>query len=682
MSSRSCAMPMMMDTDLDSETILYQPPSRVLQGTFGTIPEELWNFGVLLYCDLSSLLRLNWTSQGLRRILNNPYYVQWWQSHAWFLRASGCNCARGVFYLDLHRFPEFVYDAKGIKSLRDMEVALRSVGRSADMYADPLRDVYGLPHVDPNRQPQCFARGLLDCWLPFLLIPMPRMLPCPVEDAHDSTRMPMMWKTTFRLPDESEEEFRQRRFWGAFHSVVDEEGRGYDSEAETVIVAEDDWDGPVTEQQMEAHPVPVDSPPVPPTVTSVWPPHVGPDRPTQPLAPGTWCYDAGFGDVPSVDLVAEWRHRCESEGKDYLDPAYDDNGAHGYAAVRWARRLLYETPVGIQAYPHALCVRREQLCGRAFRQGTDYIEHLYLPARRGASTSTAYEPEEVRLMLHKGLAYFHPIRYENERGDFCNWALSTLAVMQSVQQYLWYDCVNYVIRRIVECAGELAQEVQIDMSPQRLAVRWSELQRACFFNQETWPPVPNTAQRERYQEHNARALDLIFHHSYVDSNRHISRYVESILQGTSIPSTRGYLLSLVPESGRMHAGQRSESSLYRELQDAVRTLVYVTLFATSVGPLTDPLTEKRRYEQMFAWLGCTTSLLMFAPAWQRPLTWTPSVTGTSASSRIPHIVLEHNHRFQELLLFLNRRTLYYHPEPGLYQLWQNRNLEVGRPLTP
>lgn len=657
---------------------------------FGVFPEEMWCFGILLFCDLPSLLRLNWTCTGLRRVLNNPFYVQWWQSHAWFLKASGCGCARGVFYLNLRRFPDFVYDCKGLKTLRDMEVAMRSVGRSMDMYVDPLRDVHGVPWLDPNRRPECFTGGLLHCWLSYLLIPMPRMLPCPIEDAHDPSRMPVLWRTSLRFPEEDVQEYQERRFWGAFHSVPEV---GEDPHAaETVIVAED-WspNGPEAEvsgaddtdtEASEASPVRGASSlePLPPTITTVWPAHQGPEKQNQPLSPGTWAPVNGFGDVPSPDLVVDWKHRCECEGADYLDPAYDDAAAHGSAAVRWARHLLYDTPVGVQSYPHTLCVRRSQLCGRAYRDGVDYIEHLYLPARRTASTSTAYEPDEVRLMMHKGLAYFHPIRYENERGDFCNWVLSTIAVMQSVQQYLWYDSVNVVIRRVVECAAELAMEVQNDMSPSRLAQRWGELQRSCFFNEATWPPVPDTPQAERQRMRNAKALDLIFHHTFVENNRHMSRYVEAIHHGSAIASTRGYLLSLVPESGRMHAGQRSEQTLYRELNDAIRTLVYVTLFATSVGPMTDHLTEQRRYQQMSSWLGCTASLLLFAPSWERPLTWTPSATGTSASCRVPHIVLEHNHRFQDLLLFLNRRTLYYHPEPHIYQLWQNRNLEVGRPL--
>lgn len=666
-----------MDLDCNEETIVYDPSRLELDPTSVTVPvkehtsygyltEEIWSWNILLYCELSTLLRLNWTNVGLRRVLNNPFYIQWWQAQAWFLKSSGCTCARGIYYLNLHRFPDFVFDGKGVQSLRDMEIALRSVGRSADMYQDPLRDVHRLPTVDPNRQPQCFGRGILDCWLQHLLIPMPRMLPCPVEDAHDYARMPLLWRTSFPMPDESPEAFRERQFWGAFHPVPDENDR----DDETVVMA-DDWEGPPVEFYEDQS-----APPVPPTVRTVWPSHTGPDR--MPGPDLSMSNLSGFGELPSVDRLNDWKHRCECEGVDYLDPAQEDMAGNGYSAVKWARRLIYESPVGVQAYPHALCLRKSQLVGRAHRQGTAYIEHLYLPARRDASVVTAHENDEVRLMLHKGLVYFHPVRYENERGDFCNWALSTIAVMQSVEQYLWYDCVNYSVRRIVELATELAREVQADMSPNRLVQRWTELQRACFFNESTWPPVPNNAQAERGRARNAKALDLIFHHSYVEYNRHISRYVDGIVRGNALPTTRGYLLELIPDNGRMYAGQRSEQTLYRELHDAIRMLVYVTLFATSVGPLTDLLTEHRRYTNMSAWLGCVTSLFMFAPGWQRPLTWNPSATGTSASSRVPHIVLEENHRFQELLLFLNRRTLYYHPEPELYQLWQNRNLEVGR----
>lgn len=664
------------------DTIVYEPPLDMVPAlvlnharfpSFGKLPEEIWSCGILLFCELQTLLRLNWTSVGLRRVLNNPQYVQLWQRHAWFLKASGCECARGVFYLNVQRFPDFVHDCKGLQSLRDMEVALRSVGRSAEMYADPMRNVHRLPYVDPNRQPSCFTRGLLGCWVAYLLIPMPRILPCPVEDAHDTSRIPMNWRTSFRMPYEEDETYRKRTYWGCHHEVKPEDD--IESDTDTIIVTEEDN----RDQDAVLSGVSVDTP------STLHPPHLLTDNEDRRLYFPDAEIVTGFGDTPSLDLVRDWKHRCEANGADYLDPAQDDGVAHGMQAVRWARRLLYESPLGIQMYPHALCFRKKQLCGKAYRSGTDYIEHLYLPARRGTTSPSAYHADECRLMLHHGLAYFHPVRYENEAGDFCNWALSMLTVMLSVQQYLWYDCVNYAIRRIVECSAELATEVQVDMSPRRLTERWASLQRACFFNQATWPMISAYATPEhkrRQQEQNAKALDLIFHHSFVDYNRHIARYVDAIQHGRDIPSVRGYLLSLVAEPARVYAGQRSEASLYGELHDAVRTLVYVTSFAVSVGPLTDPLTERRRLDHMSAWINCAASLLMFAPGWDRPYSWEPSATGTFVSGRVPHIVLERNHRFQELLLFLNRRTLYYHPEPEIYQYWQNRNLEVGRPLNP
>ena len=678
-----------------SETIVYTVPEEFRPHTgalrpyrdpsFGHFSEELWSCHILLYCELPSLMRLNWTSKGLRQILNNPLYVQMWQRHAWFLTPSGCPCQRGNTFLNLKRFPDFVYDCHQLTSMRELDVALRGVGRSLDMYYDSLRDVHRVPFLDPNREPQCFKRGLVSCWMEYLLIPMPRMLPCHVEDAHDDSRTPVAWRTVYRMDGESNEQFVHRKYWRGHHHVptpnVEEE------DTETVLVYDSDADDRVDEASVMA----TDGDHNDRVVATA-------ERPREPihpvrvlnddegyrLEPLITDLDNGFGDIPSANLLHHWQWICQQNGWNYLDPAQDDDMLTSSRLVRWARRLLYETPVGVQSYPTLMCLKRSQMSGRAYRSGTDYLEYLFLPTLRGTTPPAAFESDECRMLMHHGPVFFHPVRYENERGDFCNWALSTLSVMRAVERYLWYDSINYVIRRVVEASSELAMEVQVDMAPRRLAQRWSDLQRACFFNQRTWPEIPNTpgneTQEARQRIHDAQALDLIFSATYVEFNRTITQYVDRIRTGEAIESTRGYLLNLIPNVNRVHAGQRSEATLVRELHDSVRLLNYITLFATNVGPLTDGLTERRRLEHLYAWIGCAASLLMFAPGWMRPLTWEPSVTGTTSGSRVPHIVVEQNHRFQELLLFLNRRTLFYHPEPNLYQYWQNRNLEVGRPL--
>lgn len=597
-------------------------PSRKASSSSSTAPPKLltkrylstdcWRYGVMLFCDVSTLLRLHVVCTQLRQVLNDPAFVVEWQTACWYLQTRGCVCERNLFYLDVCQYLDFAFDCLGITSTRVSDVALKSTGRTANLdYATRIP----LPHVDPRRAPRCFASGLLDVWMENWIVPMPRMLFVPVED------------TQVHSGGHGDP------FWLDHHPVPEQDGEESETPAQTA-------------RRGLAQP--------PPTHFV----RTGPD------------------------LVQAYESDCRSVGRDPHDPVQDNDDCLGYHATRWARRRLYETAVGIQTYPLHLCLRRSDLVGRAYRSGMEHLESLFLPVQRSL---TAHTDGDIQMLTHTGPIYFHPVRYNNESGDFQNWALATLAVTQGVYQHAWFDSVQHTLQRLDDFARTLAMEVEQDLPMYRMCDRWCHLHRRVFLGEAAWPPDPRfpdgstqpTDRAARQQQRDQAALDVMYDPHYASYNRLLNRMAErndnllgadedGILMLPPYSSHYRYLSDLLGDRERYFAHQRTEATLMHELRELMRLTDYIVRFSMTIGPMTDPLTEMRRFRCLEAYLGAGTSLLMFAPSFRRVPSWRPSEhTLLTAAGRVPRMNLQSNHRFRRYLRFLNRRTLFYVPDPHL-----------------
>ena len=570
---------------------------------------DIWRYRILPFCDLVTLLQLNHTNRLFRAVLNDPHFVVEWQSRAWFLLRRGCHCERHQFYLNTGEYLDFAWDCLGIQTSRASEVALKSMGRCTNLELAPAMR---LSNVDPRRNPKCFMPGLLDVWFENWIVPMPRMLLVPVEDAHCSGTVPST-------------------YWRHCHAIPEEHEDGDGSEPR-------DPDADL-ELPMEARP--------------------GFRRETY-FAPRT------------VDLVHEYREECRVTGRDPHDPNQDNVDCLGYRSVRWARRRLYETAVGIQTYPLVHCLRKSDLTGRAARDGVDYLDTLFLPAHRSFS---GRGETECAMLTHRGPIYFHPLRYNNERGDFVPWALSTLALLQSVYVHAWYDSIHHIIQRMDEFARQVANETEATFSFYRMTERWNYLHHVCWMGQTPMPGlIPRSrlahppdavlfdSIRDRLRAQDQAALNLLYDPHYVIQNRWMNNLVLTYERAETV--NHEYLTSLLPDGGMRHfAAQRNEATLVQELRDLMQVTDYIVRFANAVGPMVDRVTERARERSLAIYLGAGTSLLMFSPAFRRTPTWNPSHMGCSAGSRVPHVNLQNNHRFRDYLRYLNRRALYYVSEP-------------------
>jgi hypothetical protein len=400
--------------------------------------------------------------------------------------------------------------------------------------------------------------------------------------------------------------------------------------------------------------------------------------------------DNGFAPRPYIDEVTLYESICREMNLDPSDPNQDDDECNGYKADNWARHQMYRGAVGIQTYPAEMCLSKKEVRGSAFRRGLADVELLFLPAQR-AATQGDYTDHQV--MSHNGLVYLHPVRYQNETGDFVSWCLSTIAVMRSIRQYLWYDSMLYLTRRLVEFSLVVATEVQNDLSFPQMVLRWAFLQRTEVRMEATWPPrddpsmvphsrnqPPEDPAQEAMREYQKRIVDLqrlrnaragqMMRCSLYDSfNRHIQHKVEEYDGGLlRDPGSfrSGYLVSMIPTLYDHAPVPHTEMGLMRALHRQCWLADYIVEFAGSVAPRVDGVTDVRRNRNLASYLGVATSLLTFAPGFSDRPHWSPRFASPDAGSLVPRIDLTHNHRYQRYRAFLYARQHFYDPPAPLY----------------
>jgi hypothetical protein len=300
------------------------------------IPWDLWYEFILGYCSLDTLLRLAWTHPFLRYRLNQPGFVKDWMDAAYFVRERGCGCDRGLYQLDLKRWLDFSVDTKNIKTIRGVDVLLRSTGRWLGMYnnSNDLRHRDARTIYPRGRDKHLFEESVLDPYYEGALVPLPRLVGCPVEmrrpDAmHGSCRMPWKW-TGRRMADpvlniaETIPEYNSRQYWQQFHEVVT------DTQEYTQPAA------------MSLEGLSAPDPSTIPTLCTVI--VDGPEQQVigqmvNPVHPSQISRLTEFANGPHVDWVTAWENFCEEMGWEALDPGVDTGDVRGYRAVVWARDL-------------------------------------------------------------------------------------------------------------------------------------------------------------------------------------------------------------------------------------------------------------------------------------------------------------------------------------------------------
>lgn len=591
---------------------------------------EVWRYHILLYCDLMSLLRVNWLNRRLRQLLNTAEFVVEYQSVCWYLQPRYCACKRNLFYLDASQFLDFSYDYSGIPdsedtpevcTVRDVSQYLRRIGRTPDMLVQSfqrsggnLREPLVVSEIDPRTSP-AYTEGFTKMWIDASIIPMPRVVDHPVEDrrVQDAARL-----MNDRLPTETLEEHEHRIFWREFHEVTDE--MVYEVEIHKTLGREHREHG---------------------------------FRPAGP------------------DLVEEWKDYCQMTGANPHDPLYDDEECRGFRCIRWARSKMHESAVGGGSYPLELCLHRDDLRRTAGRLGVDYLDRMYVHLNRYRGGSP-----EWNTIGHRGVLYFMGVRYENESEDFSNWALNTQALMHGVYAHMWLDALVNWTRLLMQHLHALASQAEEDLRFSGLQLRWRYLHSLCFAGPSVRPP--NEPYTQRAKDRDQAAVHLIFNNHFLEENRYLSNLVEHGDAWTNVGDigqrSRHFLTGLLEHYDHPTPNHRTESQRVQDAYRLIRFAEYLTDFAEYVGPRVDDRTLVTRRRALRIYLSSFVSLVAFGPGWKRTYHWKPSRTNETTHWHVPHINLQHNHRFRRYLDFCNRRALHYHPDPSL--LWNHADTDA------
>lgn len=555
---------------------------------------DLWRYHILGFCDLGSLIRLAWTCSQLRTMLNEPSFVVEWQTSCWYLYRD-CLCGRNQFYLQVTPWCSFTYDyTPKMDSQWEARQFLRATGRSPTMLQAlrPQQSIRVPSLSDPRKDPERFHEGVMSTWIDTILLPVPRMVNVPVED---TVVQPM---TQPRQPYESTEDFQERQYWRNVHDV------------EKAVLMQQDRERP---RRL-------------PTGFSPF----GAQHPQERQL---------FRDF-GADAVACYIRNCEAEGRDPYDPL-DDPNLEGHEAVQWARRRMYESPLGNQAYPFELCLRRTDMePPYAHLHGVDYLERMFL---------SLYTIQPTQSMTdHRGVVYWTGVRYTNEPGDFVNWALAQWATENAVYIHLWYDVCFQFLEMTMRWIRQLALELQDDTSPNTLRQRWLNLEhclhcRLC---------------REMPQAHQGKSVDpaALQFLCRADYAPYFHRLRHAIVDDRT---ERRFLETLIPTHMCHRTAHRSEAQLIHDLDETLELLSFITDVGQHLCAPVGPSVSTMRCRTRSIYLGAGVSLVAFCPTWCPQYSWKPSRTDQMDPLGIPRADVTHNHRFRHYLDFMNRRTMYY-----------------------
>lgn len=616
---------------------------------------DVLRYHVLWFCDLDSLLRLNHTHRCFRTLLNDPAVVSEWMTLCWYLQPRHCRCEREQYLVDLERWCPFMWDFRGgdtirvehtatatgnqegVANLREMQLVLRSLGRSLPMLLQTVQRPLAVPRLRYPHECQDFCPGMHEDLLDGLLIPLPRMVHCPVE----CTRTQV------------EGNHGVDAYWEGWHEITDAD-------------LEEHWDVKVAKREL------------PPPSTR-----------TPPTRDTSFSYDPSV----YVDQVTAYKERCRlrEEPQDPHDPNEDTELMEGYKAEQWARRLLYESAVGLQTFPLRMCVHRDDLVGLAHRLGPMYIERRFVSVM-------AYEGHrgESELLGLKGVGLFYNVRYDNEGGDFHSWCLSTMATLNATYHHLWHDYVRLWLRSYRVYLMNLAQEIQEDLPMSQLCPRWRRLMQQWFVHhpgtngQAVRPSplanlpgaVPDVPSRSEW-ERNQRALRFLMDHTNRAEFLVLQRAVESWLHRPyphTQPHYEPYLRHIIPDE-HWHTPLYPDSALLGDVETLLRVSEFLLEFAEWIGPRVDPRTRALRRRMHRLYLNAGLSIALWSPPWMRPFAdgyRHQDLEQPVVPLRLLRPDPKNNHRYWSYLDFLNRRALYHHPDPDAWHAEHRWGLDIGR----
>lgn len=628
------------DMPLDILDYLGAHPQPIRQWDFTPVPItttslmavgiEVLRFHLLPFCDLMALIRLSWTNRTLHHLLNRSDFVVEYQDHCWYLQPRYCRCPRNLFYLDLNRFLDFSYDYAGlpeseqypvVHSVQDASLLLRRWGRTPDMLVQSFQYAGNPPTREPMRvssvvpqESAAFVEGFTKMWLDSCTVPMPRSMDRPVEQRRVQTTVRTV--VNERMPTETVSEYDRRMFWREFHEITDD---------------------------------------------MVYEVEIGRD----PMAPRTRDHpepprDHGFGHI-EPDMLDDWVQYCQLVGADPYDPQYDDVDCRGFRCIRWARTKMHESAVGGTSYPLELCLHRDDLTRTAGRLGVDYLDRMYVHLNRYRGGGPEWNTVD-----HRGVLYFMGLRYEHASEDFVVWALNTQALLNGVYAHMWLDSLGQWTRMLLAHLHLMATQIEEDLRFPALQQRWQFLHSLCFAGPSVMPQTQHYTARQR--ERDQSAIHLLFNRHYLEENRYLSSLVDRgnlwTNEGDTALRSRHYLTSLLEQYTQPVPNHRTESQRVHDAARLIRFGEYLTDFAEFVAPRVDGRTVVTRRRAFQIYLASYISLVAFSPGWKRTYHWKPSRTHEQTHGHVPHINLQHNHRFQRYLNYCNRRTLYYHPEPA------------------
>lgn len=608
------------------------------------ISGDMWRYHILYYCDLVSLIRLSMTNRFLRHTMNEPRFVVDWQEHCWYMYRD-CKCDRNLFYLDVNQYCDFLWEDAAISNDHDthsgmfvIDHYLRNHGRSLVTLTNhtdprPIRP----PFFDPTNRPD-HALGMCAVYLEELIIPVPRMLPVPVEYAATSVHghvfqqyqyHPEVWGTaTESLPvsqkgeNESEAAFQHRIFWRGFHPIP--------------YIIPDPQDHTKV-KVLEAAP-------------SSWPEYIESDR---------------------LKRYIEFRN---AEHRDPFDPN-DDDDCEGYHVAQWVRHKLYETGVGNQQYPLDLCLHRDEITtGLPRHRGVDYIDRTFVSLNKWDLDTSLYE--------HRGIVYTSSVRYNNEQGDFVPWALNSVALLHSMYMRLWIETMYRFTRQCYQFARSMATDVEGTIRATDMLAKFQEIDRVLVDG-----PIPAIDWLDGIHNiHRKLFLQQARYHTYIqlvrqrleinESNRILHRIHDLNME---------YLSPMIPfVDTTMIKGLIGMQGLTQMVLDVYRLLdvtAFVMDFANYMGPREHPITLSYRRSNMRVFLRWGMSLLMYNPGWRMDFDVKPSRADHYGSIRVPRVDLSHNHRFRDYMEFLNHRILYHQPEWNRGYLPQDRKEDLNHNRT-
>lgn len=564
-----------------------------------SIPLDLWLHNIVMFCDLPTVLRLSWTTGIFYRRLNDSRFVVEWQERCWFMR-RGCSCDRNVFYLNLTEYCDFAYDFMGFTMKHSCD--MRNILRHFGRTVPMLMAARADPmNSYVTRTPHLNPRSNPE-WGPGI---------CQAYLECTWVVLPRMVyghvedthvrvNAAPRRTSETTAEYDHRRKWRTFHEIP--EGSG------------------------------------------------------QPIP------DTGF-TASSPDRVVKYIEDSEAAGRDPYDPMDDDNSCEGYQAAQWARRMMYESAVGIQQYPLELCLTEEELDDLTENRGADYISRMFLSPRD-------YD-RSMECRMHHGPVYFTGLRYENQSGDLSNWVLSTIGTVNAVYHHMWFDNCFFYLDHLYGFARELANEVQDYSTSEWIAARIAYLEHVSVCNGCT--RYVHSHREENVIARDVQGIDFLQRPAYATFHGLVRHALRTSTEWDA-PYTDSYLTTLIPCGPPIN--EPRELDIVSDLMHMCELTSYLVEFAECIGPVTDPRTTNVRRRTFVLYLHSALSMIAFAPTWHRAHSFKPSSTSQMVPLEIPKMNLTHNHRYQSYVRYLQLRTLYHHPDPSVYaNVWMRQYIE-------